>query len=67
MIEDLRLSDLCCPKSDSAFAIYSKESGLISCHLSEREAINAFTKHARSLPETDALIYKKEDGLWKVL
>ena len=67
MAEDLPLTAFRCPEDDAAYAVHSKEKGLISCHLSEGEAINAFAKHAISIPGTDALIYRREDGQWKVL
>ena len=37
MAEDLPLTAFRCPEDDAAYAVHSKEKGLISCHLSEGE------------------------------
>jgi len=67
MDENLPLTAFPCPGTDAGYAVHSKEKGLISCHLSEGEAIKAFAKHAVDQPDTDALIYSREVDGWSVL
>ena len=52
--------------SRQPYAIYSKNKGLISGHVTAADAVKAFAVHVRPNPDTHALIFTREEDGWRV-
>ena len=54
-------------ESDDEYCLYSPTKGLISSHITAKNAIKSFALVACCDPKTDARVYKRDAEGWRVL